>query len=54
MDGTRGSHTKSERERQIPYGIYYMAQMTYPQNRKAYGHGGYSCVCQGRRGTEGN
>ena len=32
MNATRDYHTKSERERQIPYGITYMCNLKYNTN----------------------
>ena len=32
MEGTRGSHIKSERERQIPYDITYIWNLIYGTN----------------------
>ena len=36
MDGTRDSHTKSERERQIPYDITYIWKLIYGTNVPFY------------------
>ena len=55
MDGTRDSHTewtKSERERQIPYGITYIWNLAYgtnePSHRKEnHGLREQTCGCQG-------
>ena len=32
MDGPRDDHTKSERERQIPYAIIHMSNLKYDTN----------------------
>ena len=36
MDATRDFHTKSERERQIPYDITYMWNLKYGTNEPIY------------------
>ena len=36
MDGLRDYHTKSERERQIPYDITYMQNLKYDTNELTY------------------
>ena len=36
MDATRGYHTKSERERKIPYDITYMWNLKYDTNEPIY------------------
>ena len=36
MDATRDYHTKSERERQIPYDITYMYNLKYDTNEPIY------------------
>ena len=36
MDGPRDDHTKSERERQIPYDITYMWNLKYDTNELIY------------------
>ena len=36
MDATRDYHTKSERERQIPYDITYMWNLKYDTNEPIY------------------
>ena len=55
MDGTRDSHTewsKSERERQLPYDITYIWNLTYSTNElflrtENHGLGEKICGCQG-------
>ena len=52
MDGTRGSHTKwSKSERQIPYDITYIWNLTYGSNEtfhriENHGHGEQTCGCE--------
>ena len=36
MDATRDPHTKSERERKIPYAITYMWNIKYNTNEPTY------------------
>ena len=36
MDGPRDYHTKSERERQIPYDITYIRNLKYDTNKLLY------------------
>ena len=52
MDGTRDSHIKSERERQIPYDIPYIWNLIYSRNepfhrKETHGLGEQTCGCQG-------
>ena len=52
------SEVKSERERQIPYDITYMWNLTYGTNepfhrKENYGLGEQTCGCQGGGGRNG-
>ena len=61
MDGTRDLHikwSKSERERQIPYGITYIWNLIHGTNvpfhrNENHGHGEQTCGCWGGGGGNG-
>ena len=59
MDRTRDSHTKSERERQIPYHLYLESNIWHKciylqeKNKQTNEHGEQACSCQGGVGGSG-